>query len=180
MLAEPVPTDAELEAAAAKTEARPSPLCPRDYLCCLGLATTGLGVPSRSRLTAVLGLVRVQDKAARAKQLDGLRAVRDLRAGFRELAPGAFGAPSEEVAAFVARVGRNWVTSKEPLGTAVELEGSCMPSVRPLPAQPCAHSHCMALRSAAVCSDLLSRGGSGVGGARVAPIDDVRRDRVRV
>ena len=136
MLAEPVPTDAELEAAAAKTEVRPSPLCPRHYLCCLCLATTGLGVPSRSRLTAALGLVRAQDKAARAKQLDGLRAVRDLRAGFRELAPGAFGAPSEEVAAFVARVGRNWVTSKEPLGTAVELEGSCMPSVRSRPAPP--------------------------------------------
>ena len=149
MLAEPVPTDAELEAAAAKTEVRPSPLCPRHYLCCLGLATTGLGVASRSRLTAALGLVRAQDKAARAKQLDGLRAVRDLRAGFRELAPGAFGAPSEEVAAFVARVGRNWVTSKEPLGTAVELEGSCMPSVRPLPAPSCALSRprCFAVTS---------------------------------
>ena len=31
MLAEPVPTDAELEAAAAKTEARPSSLCHRHY-----------------------------------------------------------------------------------------------------------------------------------------------------
>lgn len=65
----------------------------------------------------------------RKSHLEGLRKIRDQRANFARLAPAAFAPPSTDVEAFVAKVGCNWVTSEEPLGTAVNLEDSCTPTV---------------------------------------------------
>ena len=62
-------------------------------------------------------------------KLRALRTVRDRRAECARLAPAAFQPPSADVAAFVAQVGCNWVASEEPLGTVVQLEDSCTPTV---------------------------------------------------
>ena len=65
----------------------------------------------------------------REVRLQALRKIRDRRAEFARVAPAAFEPPTEDVAAFVAKVGCNWVASEAPLGTAIELEDSCTPTV---------------------------------------------------
>ena len=69
------------------------------------------------------------DAAKLKKKFEALRAIRDRRAEFAQLAPGAFAPPSEEIVAFERRVGCNFVASPEPLGAAVELESSCTKTV---------------------------------------------------
>lgn len=89
-----------------------------------------LEAEAQKQATAEQDANEVKDIAQlRDTKLQALRAVRDRRAEFARLAPAAFQPPSADVAAFVAQVGCNWVTSEEPLGQVVELEDSCVPTV---------------------------------------------------
>ena len=63
------------------------------------------------------------------KRLQSMRASRDARAAFAELAPAAYAPPTAAVCEFLAAVGLNWVSSEKPLGAPVAQEGGAIPAV---------------------------------------------------
>lgn len=104
--------------------------------------TDGMGWgPTGWSHTAILterlpGDAELEEAAAAAGDADGgqkrllsMRASRDSRAAFAELAPAAYAPPTAEVCEFLLAVGVNWVSSEKPLGAPVVQEGACMPAV---------------------------------------------------
>jgi hypothetical protein len=119
ILAEPVPSDDEITAEAEKQAQKEAQKHSDD----------GSKDDAASASAAAEDLSIELDAAKLKKKFEALRAIRDRRAEFAQLAPGAFAPPSEEIVAFVRRVGCNFVASPEPLGAAVELESSCTKTV---------------------------------------------------